>query len=73
MEQRGEWTHDVWMIETLGHPISLHTLSSFPLTFFFGMAFSATSCVTSPGLGGGMSHIHEGERGSGERVGRGGG
>jgi hypothetical protein len=26
--------------------ISLHTLSSFPFTFFFGMAFSATSRVT---------------------------
>lgn len=29
--------------------ISLHTLSSFPLTFFFGIALSATSRVTSPG------------------------
>ncbi len=37
------------MIETLEHPISLHILSSFRLTFFFGMAFSATSRVTSQG------------------------
>jgi hypothetical protein len=29
--------------------ISLYTLSSFPLTFFFGMAFSATSRMTSAG------------------------
>src|SRR5260221_9404838 len=44
----GANTHD-WMIETLEDPISLHTLSSFRLAFFFGMAFSATSRVTSPG------------------------
>ena len=29
--------------------MSLHTLSSFPLTFFFGMAFSVTSRVASLG------------------------
>ena len=45
----GDGTHDVWIIETLGHPRSLHTLPSFPLTLFFAMAFGATSCVTYPG------------------------
>jgi len=47
-KEGGANTHD-WMIETLEDPISLHTVSSFLLTFFFGMAFSATSCVMSPG------------------------
>jgi len=43
-------THEIGMIDTLERTrISLHTLSSFPLTFSFGMAFSATSRGTSPG------------------------
>jgi len=45
----GNGMHNVWIIETLEHPISLHTLPSFPLTFFFRMAFSVTSRMTSLG------------------------
>jgi hypothetical protein len=40
MEKWGGWgngTHDVGMIETLERLDLAHTLSSFPLTFFFGI------------------------------------
>ena len=67
-------THNMGWSRPWSTRISLHMLSSFPLTFFFRMALSAASHVTSPGTAWaeGLLRGHEGEQGSRERVGGGG-
>jgi len=46
---RGNGTHAVGMIEAMEHPHFVPYGLFIPLTFFFGMAFSMTSRLTSPG------------------------
>lgn len=69
-KQWGNGTHNVETIEALEHLHLAHTLSLFPLIFFFGIDFARD--VTRRGLGGGILRSCEGGRGGGRvKMGRG--
>jgi hypothetical protein len=66
----GNGTHDVGMIETLERLHLAHTLSSFPLSFFFGIGLARD--IPRRHLGRDISRGCKGERGGGRVVMRGG-
>ena len=44
---KGRWNARCWEVQSLGGPASRPIRSPLPFTFFFGIAFSTTSHVTS--------------------------